>query len=123
VTGFVDDVRPYLWKASVGINPVRMAAGMQNKLLEGLAAGLPMVISPEANEGIKAPEGKAVLIGRTREEFAAHVLALLSDQSQANSLSSEGLAYVQAKWSWEHNFQILETHLEKLHAARALVQV
>lgn len=123
VTGFVDDVRPYLWKASVGVNPMRMAAGMQNKLLEGLSAGLPMVISPEANEGIKAPEGKAVLIGRNPKEFASQVLTLLSNQSLANSVAREGLAYVQAQWSWEHNFRILEAHMDKLIAARAPAQV
>lgn len=114
VTGFVEDVRPYLWKASVGVNPIRMAAGLQNKLLEGLAAGLPMVISPEANEGIHAPEGKAVKIGRSSEEFAAHVLALLENKSEAKALAAEGLAFVQSQWSWEHNFRSLEEHLDKL---------
>ena len=102
---------------------MRMAAGMQNKLLEGLSAGLPMVISPEANEGIKAPEGKAVLIGRSPEEFAAQVLTLLTDRSLANSLAQEGMSYVQAQWSWEHNFRILEAQMDKLIAGRALVQV
>jgi glycosyltransferase involved in cell wall biosynthesis len=114
VTGYVDDVRPYLWKASVGVNPIRMAAGLQNKLLEGLAAGLPMVISAEANEGIHAPEGKAVKIGRTSEEFAAHVLALMSDRAEAKAMAAEGMAYVQSRWSWEHNFRSLEEHLNKL---------
>jgi polysaccharide biosynthesis protein PslH len=116
VTGFVEDIRPYLWKASVGVNPIRMAAGLQNKLLEGLAAGLPMVISAEANEGIHAPEGKAVKIGRTSEEFAAHVLALLDNQAEAKALAAEGLAYVQSQWSWEHNFRSLEEHLHTLKA-------
>jgi sugar transferase (PEP-CTERM/EpsH1 system associated) len=114
VTGFVEDVRPYLWKASVGVNPIRMAAGLQNKLLEGLAAGLPMVISAEANEGIHAPEGKAVRIGRTSEEFAAHVLELMGDRAQSGALAAEGLKYVQAQWSWEHNFRSLEEHMIKL---------
>jgi sugar transferase (PEP-CTERM/EpsH1 system associated) len=114
VTGFVEDVRPYLWKASVGVNPIRMASGLQNKLLEGLAAGLPMVISAEANEGIHAPEHKAVRIGRTSEEFAAHVLELLSNQTEAKAMAAEGMAYVQSRWSWEHNFRSLEEHLDKL---------
>ena len=116
VTGFVDDVRPYLWKASVGVNPIRMAAGLQNKLLEGLAAGLPMVISAEANEGINAPEGEAVRIARTSEEFAAHVLALLENKAEAEAMAAKGLAFVQSKWSWEHNFRSLEEHLYKLLA-------
>ncbi len=114
VTGFVEDVRPYLWKATVGVNPIRMAAGLQNKLLEGLAAGLPMVISAEANEGIHAPEHKAVRIGRTPEAFASHVLELLSDRVQAAALAAEGMAYVQSQWSWEHHFRSLEEHLDIL---------
>jgi glycosyltransferase involved in cell wall biosynthesis len=114
VTGFVDDVRPYLWKASVGVNPIRMAAGLQNKLLEGLAAGLPMVISAEANEGIHAPEGKALKIGRSSEEFAAHVLALMDNPADASAMAAEGMAYVQSRWSWEHNFRSLEEHLDTL---------
>ena len=116
VTGFVKDVRPYLWKASVGVNPIRMAAGLQNKVLEGLAAGLPMVISAEANEGINAPEGKAIRIGRSSEEFAAHVLALLENKAEAKAMAAEGLAFVQSLWSWEHNFRSLEEHLDKLRA-------
>lgn len=114
VTGTVPDVRPYLWKASVGVDPVRMAAGMQNKLIEGMAAGLPMVITPEANEGILAPEGRAVLIGRGPEEFAAHVLSLLHDPVQARSVATEGLAFVQAQWSWEHLFGCLEKKMNLL---------
>ena len=114
VTGYVDDVRPYLWKATVGVNPIRMAAGLQNKLLEGLAAGLPMVISAEANEGIHAPEGRAVRIGRTVEEFADHVVELLSNQAAAKALAVEGMTYVQSRWSWEYNFRSLQEHLNSL---------
>jgi len=64
-----------------------------------------------------------VLIGRGPEEFATQVLTLLSDRSLANSLAREGMAYVQAQWSWEHNFRILEAHMDKLIADRVLVQV
>ena len=119
VTGLVQDVRPYLWKSSVGVDPIRMAAGMQNKVIEGLAAGLPMVVSPEANEGIHAPEGSAVLIGRTPEEHAAHVLELLNDRSRAESIANEGLSFVQSHWSWEHHFSCLEAHFDTLVSVRA----
>jgi sugar transferase (PEP-CTERM/EpsH1 system associated) len=119
VTGLVEDVRPYLWRASIGVDPIRMAAGMQNKVIEGLAAGLPMVISPEANEGIHAPEGSAVLIGRTPAEFASHVLELLNDQSRAKVVAKEGLSFVQGHWSWEHHFRCLEAHFDTLVSERA----
>lgn len=114
VTGFVDDVRPYLWRASVGVNPIRMAAGLQNKLLEGLAAGLPLVVAPEANEGIGAPVGSAVCVARNPEEFAARTIELLDDPVRAEALASEGLRFVRLNWSWEAHFQTLEAHLENL---------
>jgi hypothetical protein len=118
VTGTVPDIRPYLWRASVGIDPVRMAAGMQNKLIEGLAAGLPMVISPEANEGIHAPEGSALLVGRTPEEFASQVIRLLNHPQQAQAIATAGLEFVRAQWSWEHHFRCLEQKLEGILAER-----
>jgi glycosyltransferase involved in cell wall biosynthesis len=118
VTGYVPDVRPFLWRAAVGVDPIRMAAGMQNKLIEGLAAGLPMVISPESNEGINAPEGASVRIGRTSDEFAEHVVALLDDEFGARKLAKAGQAFVQAQWSWDHHFRRLEMQLEKLVAER-----
>jgi glycosyltransferase involved in cell wall biosynthesis len=118
VTGTVPDIRPYLWQASVGIDPVRMAAGMQNKLIEGLAAGLPMVISPEANEGIHAPEGSALLVGRTPEEFASHVIWLLNNRQRAQAIATAGLEFVRAQWSWEHHFRCLEQKLEGILAER-----
>jgi polysaccharide biosynthesis protein PslH len=118
VTGFVPDLRPYLWKAAVAVNPIRMAAGMQNKLIEGLAAGLPMVISPEANEGIHAPVGKAVVLAHNPQEFAASVLALLDNLAAAGELGAQGQAFVQANWSWEHHFEQLEDLLHRLVANR-----
>ena len=114
VTGSVDDVRPFLWRASVGIDPIRMAAGMQNKLIEGMSAGLPMVISPEANEGIHAPEGTGVLIGRSAKEFADHVLRLMNDPVEARAVADRGTSYVRAQWSWEYHFQHLEAHFQRL---------
>jgi polysaccharide biosynthesis protein PslH len=114
VTGFVPDIRPYLWNATVAVNPIRMAAGMQNKLIEGLAAGLPMVISPEANEGIHAPVGKAVLLANNPQEFAANVLSLLDNPAAARELGAQGQAFVQAYWSWEHHFELLEGLLHQL---------
>jgi sugar transferase (PEP-CTERM/EpsH1 system associated) len=118
VTGFVPDLRPYLWNAAVGVNPIRMAAGMQNKLIEGLAAGLPMVISPEANEGIHAPEGKAMLVAHSPQEFAANVLSLFDNPAAAGELGVEGQAFVQANWSWEHHFALLDGLLQQLVANR-----
>jgi len=123
ITGYVPDVRPYLWKATVGIDPIRMAAGMQNKLIEGLAAGLPMVITPEANEGILAPQGTAVRIGQNASEFAGHILHLLDHPAEAAALAKEGMSFVRAHWSWEHHFRLLEAHFESLAAGTKCVGI
>lgn len=58
VTGTVPDVRPSLWQAALGVAPLRVARGVQNKVLEGLAAGLPMVVTPEVAGGLP-PEARA----------------------------------------------------------------
>ena len=56
VTGRVADIRPYLQQADVGIAPMRVAAGLQNKILVSLASRLPLVSTQIANEGIGAPD-------------------------------------------------------------------
>jgi glycosyltransferase involved in cell wall biosynthesis len=114
VTGFVKDLRPFLWRAAVGVNPMRIAAGMQNKVIEGMAAGLPMVMSQEANEGIGAVDGETVLIAGTPEDFARKVVGLLKNPEQARRLAAAGQALVRTQWSWEHHFQQLEDLLEEL---------
>ncbi|NWF93029.1 MAG: glycosyltransferase [Syntrophaceae bacterium] len=108
VTGFLEDIRPYLWRCSVGVDPIRIAAGMQNKVIEGMAAGLPMVVSPEANEGIGAPEREALVVGKNPEDFATKVLTLINCPEVAQKLSITGRNYVKKYWSWEYHFRQLE---------------
>jgi sugar transferase (PEP-CTERM/EpsH1 system associated) len=78
VTGTVPDVRPYLWRSAVAVAPLLLARGVQNKVLEAVAAGLPCVITPAVHDGL--PE--AVLPSCVRAEhpadFADAVIALLN---------------------------------------------
>jgi len=78
VTGGVPDVRPYLWSASVSVAPLLTARGVQNKVLEAVAAGLPVVTTPIVMAGLPAGIRKACWVASDPSDFARAVLALLS---------------------------------------------
>ena len=108
VTGTVEEPADWIARASVCVAPIRAAAGLQNKLLEAMAMAKAVVATPEANEGIRAPEGEALLLAREPGTFAEHVLALLAEPIRRRDLGVAGRAYVEAKWTWEGPFLELE---------------
>lgn len=82
VTGSVPDVRPWLWRSSVSIAPIRVARGLQNKVLEAMAAGLPVVVSPEVRAGLPEWVAKLCVCADTAEECADALLRLLDAPPQ-----------------------------------------
>lgn len=77
VTGRVPDVREWLWNAAVGIAPLHVARGVQNKALEAIAAGLPVVITEAVAGGLPLEAAYASFVANTPQRFADHVLMLL----------------------------------------------
>jgi sugar transferase (PEP-CTERM/EpsH1 system associated) len=71
VTGRVPDVRPYIAFATAGVAPMRIARGIQNKVLEAMAMARPVVVTPEALEGIDAKPGTEVILAQDEASFAA----------------------------------------------------
>jgi polysaccharide biosynthesis protein PslH len=117
VTGTVDEPADWLARATVCVVPIRAAAGLQNKLLEALAMGKAMVVTPEANEGIQAVPDRDLLIESPPEAFAEAVLGLLADPAHRRALGAAGRAFVEAKWTWEAPFLVLEEAFLKAHRA------
>jgi glycosyltransferase involved in cell wall biosynthesis len=78
VTGTVPDVRPYLWRSAVAIAPLLTARGVQNKVLEAIAAGLPCVVTQAVLDGLPEQVIPACLRARDAEQFAAAVVDLLT---------------------------------------------
>ena len=78
VTGTVPDVRPYLQRAAVAAAPLRVARGVQNKVLEAVASGLPCVVTQQVAAGLPRELSPACRIGATAEEFASSLIALLN---------------------------------------------
>lgn len=111
VTGFVEDMRPYLHRAEVAVDPLRIGAGLQNKILEGMAVGLPMVVTPIANEGIHASEGRDLLVAQSPETFADCVIRLLQDPDHRQQIGQAARKFIVQNWTWEKHFADLEQML------------
>jgi sugar transferase (PEP-CTERM/EpsH1 system associated) len=77
VTGSVPDVRSFLWEAAVAVAPLHAARGVQNKVLEAIAAGLPTVMTPQVHEGVPDVAHVACVVADSAETFARGVTALL----------------------------------------------
>jgi glycosyltransferase involved in cell wall biosynthesis len=105
VTGHVADVRPHLERATAAVIPLRYAVGMQNKILEAMAAALPVVTTAVAAS--TTPNGPA-LVGTTADELAAHVLRLLEDGAFAGQLGDAGRRYVADAHTWDAAVSRLE---------------
>lgn len=108
VTGYVADVRPHLARASVGVCPIVYGAGIQNKVLEFMASGLPVVASPRAASGLRARAGQELLVADSPGEWVEQVGCLLGSSRQRRALGDAGRAYVTRHHSWTHAAAQLE---------------
>jgi len=107
VTGAVPDVRPYLHSAAVVVAPLQIARGIQNKVLEAMAAARPVVATPQALDGIDAKIGSDVLVAEGRDAFADAVMAVLGGDTPA-SLGQRARAYVLARHQWQDKLASLD---------------
>ncbi|MBK1701768.1 TIGR03087 family PEP-CTERM/XrtA system glycosyltransferase [Thiococcus pfennigii] len=123
VTGFVRDVREYLARAHVCIAPLRVARGIQNKVLEAMAMGKVVVSTPEAFEGIRAVVGEEIVVADGAEPFAEHVLALLRDPTRRREIGQKARARVVADYAWEANLRIFDELLAVRSEARVSAAV
>lgn len=104
-------------KALVGVCPVRAAAGVQNKILDYMALGLPCVTTALGGEGLRARPGEELLSADTAEEFAAAIAGLASDPVFARRLAINARRYVETAHSWPANLAPLMARLEALARA------
>jgi len=114
VTGRVPDVREWLWTSAVGIAPLHVARGVQNKALEAIAAGLPIVITAAVAGGLPDAAAQASSVANTPDQFAHHVLALLAltPAERRKRANRSDLRHL----TWAHTLEPLWPLLE--HAAQ-----
>ena len=102
VTGFVEDLNGLLNETAVFLAPLRFSAGVQNKALEALAAGVPVVTTPRVAAGLDALPERDLLVGETADELAAQALRLLHDPALRARLGANGRRFVQTHFRWDH---------------------
>ena len=119
VTGTVPDVRPYLHRAALMVAPLNIARGTQNKILEGMATGLPVVTSPVAAGGVDAIDSEHVLVARTPDEQASAILHVLSDPAERRRLAGSARARMLSHHAWDRAMQRLDGIIDRCVARHA----
>jgi glycosyltransferase involved in cell wall biosynthesis len=108
VTGTVPDLRPYLHKAAVAVAPIPYGAGIQNKVLEAMACGAPVVASSQAASALEAEPGRDLLVAGDSRTFAEAICGLLADPGHRHALGARGRAYVEQHHTWDQAVLRLE---------------
>jgi len=112
VTGTVPDVRPYLAHARLVVAPLRIARGVQNKVLEAMAMGRPVLASAACAGGIDARPGVDIEVAADAQDFVARARELLGDAARGDALGRQARACVLSRYSWEARLARIDTYLE-----------
>ncbi|MDP2110534.1 MAG: TIGR03087 family PEP-CTERM/XrtA system glycosyltransferase [Thiobacillus sp.] len=118
VTGGVPDVRPWLAHAACAVAPLRIARGVQNKVLEAMAMARPIVASAQAAEGIRAEAGRDFVLAQGEAEFAHAVVARL----QAVSSAAPARDCILAHYDWARNLGAIDPLFEAASAAAPVLE-
>lgn len=114
VTGGVPDVRPYVQQSVAMVAPLSIARGTQNKILESMAMGVPVICSKLAGRGVDAVDGEHLLTADRPSEYADALARVIEDRATRERLSRAGRARVLTHHAWEGSMARLDAILEKL---------
>ena len=114
VTGFIEDLSLEYAKANVVVSPLRIGAGTQNKVLEALAMNQAVVCSNVGFLGLGLKSGEGILMGETAQEFANHVVSILTSEELRKRLGETGGQHVRSTFAWSGISQQLLSYFEKI---------
>lgn len=112
VTGKVESVNEYVWNSAVSVAPIRVGAGVQNKILESMALGTPVVTTSVGLEGIEVTKGKDILVADNPSEFAQAVVKILKDRDLRIKISKNARRLIEEKYTWENALRRLDEYLK-----------
>ena len=113
VTGSVDDVRPYVRRAALTVAPLQLARGTQNKVLEAMAMGVPVVASELAARGVDAVPERHLLAATAPEAMADAIVRVLADPDERVRLASAGRQLVTQHYTWSTTLRDLDSALAR----------
>lgn len=119
VTGFIPDLNTMYAQASVLVAPLRFGAGTQNKVLEAMAMGVPVVCTHIGFEGLQVQSSEGVILAKNKDKFIAEVCELLSDQAVRRSVGEKGLYIAQTRFSWDSITNQLESYFKEVIAQKS----
>jgi sugar transferase (PEP-CTERM/EpsH1 system associated) len=100
VTGSVADVRPFYREAIAAVVPLRVGGGSRLKILEAMAAGVPVVSTTLGAEGLEVQRDKNILIADTKEQLVESISSVVENEARRNDLSTAGRALVASRYDW-----------------------
>jgi glycosyltransferase involved in cell wall biosynthesis len=106
--GWTEDIRTAYCSGKIFIAPMMIGTGMQNKLLEAMALGIPCITTPLANNAIQGKNNQSILVAETKQDFIDCIEKLLSDQKTYESIKVEGIQHVRNNFSWKHSVETLK---------------
>lgn len=113
ITGFVDEILPYYHKADYFVAPFRLARGVQNKVLQAFACGLPVISTPMGAEGIECKDNQHILLADTPADFLTKVRQLETETTFKQQLIENALTLIQAEYSWQGKLSPLQVIIEE----------
>jgi sugar transferase (PEP-CTERM/EpsH1 system associated) len=122
VTGSVPDVRPYIRGSALMVAPLAIARGTQNKILEAMAMGVPVVTSSAAAGGVDAQAEQHFLVTDSATDIAAAVLRIVEQPAERARLAAAGRERMLSHHAWPRSMQRLDGIIERCRAARAASQ-
>jgi len=114
VTGCVDDVAEAVRDAWLGVCPVRIGAGVQNKILEYMALGLPTISSSIGVEGLSSKIGKDLLVADSASEYISHIKNLIASEQYFMDIACSGRNYVEKNHDWSSKIEPLANSMLRL---------
>jgi len=113
VTGSVPDVRPFVRRSALMVAPLNIARGTQNKILEAMAMGVPVVTSRVAAGGVDAESVTHFLVADTPEEYSEAILRILDDPVERQRLAVAGRQRMLSNHAWPHSMERLDRIIDR----------
>lgn len=114
ISGWVDNIVDTYHEARVFVAPLFHGSGLQNKILEAMACGVPVITTPQTNNAIGAKVGEDLLLAETPEEFSSAIQRLLNDPEVYDTLRRNARNFVEQKYSWDVSVGILEDAIKAI---------
>ncbi len=108
VTDFVDNIRNYYWMADICVIPLRIARGLQNKVLEAMACGKPVVATKNASDGITCSNHKDIVIADNESIFAEEVIQLLRNKELRTAIGENAVKNIKSNYLWSNKIELFE---------------